>query len=140
MSAFSDYLESGILEHTLRGSSLPTPSTIYIALFTTDPTDANSGNEVTDSGYLRQDAAKGGTIESGWTAPTASGDGMMSSNAKLIQFPPIADGTVTVTHYAIFDAQSGGNMLYHAPFTTSKTLEINDVLSIDVGGIEVILR
>lgn len=140
MSAFSDYLEEGILQHTLRGNSLPTPSTIYIALFSSDPTDAASGNEVTDSGYVRQDAAKGGTIDSGWTAPATSSDGKMTSNAKLVQFPPIADGTVTVSHYAIFDAQTGGNMLYHAPFTVAKTLEINDVLSIDVGGIEIVLR
>ena len=140
MSAFSDHLEEGILEHTLRGNPLSTPSNIYVALFTSDPTDANTGTEVSDSSYLRQDAAKGGTIDSGWTAPTPSGDGTMSSNAKLLQFPPIADGTVTITHYAIYDAQSGGNMLYHAPFTTAKTLEINDVLSIDVGGIEIVLR
>lgn len=140
MSAFSDYLEEGILQHTLRGNSLPTPSTIYIALFTSDPTDADTGDEVSDSGYIRQDAAKGGTIESGWTSPAISGDGMMCSNAKLIQFPPVADGSVTVTHYALFDAQAGGNMLYHAPFSVSKTHEINDVLSIDIGGMQVILR
>lgn len=140
MSAFSDYLEKGILEHTLRGSTLPTPSTIYIALFTSDPTDTGAGDEVSDSSYLRQDAAKGGSIESGWTAPTESGDGNMTSNAKLIQFPPIADGSTTVTHYALFDAQAGGNMLYHAPFSVGKTLEINDVLSVDIGGMQVILR
>ncbi|MDV6318807.1 hypothetical protein [Chromohalobacter sp. HP20-39] len=140
MSAFSDYLEEGVLQHTLRGNSLPTPSTIYIALFTSDPTDADTGNEVSDSAYIRQDAAKGGSIDSGWTAPATSGDGKMCSNAKLIQFPPVADGSVTVTHYALFDAQAGGNMLYHAPFSVSKTLEINDVLSIDIGGMQVILR
>ena len=140
MSAFSDYLEEGILQHTLRGNPLPTPSTIYVALFTSDPTDAASGTEVVDSAYLRQDAAKGGTIDSGWTAPSVSGDGMMCSNAKLLQFPPIADGPVTVTHYALFDAQALGNMLYHAPFSVAKTLEINDVLSIDIGGMQVILR
>ncbi|MCE3025729.1 hypothetical protein [Salinicola sp. DM10] len=140
MSSFSDYLEEGILGHTLRGAALAVPSTIYIALFTSDPTDSNTGNEVSDSGYLRQDAAKGGSIESGWTAPTASGDGTMSSNAKLVQFPPVADGQVTVSHYGIYDAQSGGNLLYHAPFTVAKTLQINDVLSIDVGGIQVVLR
>lgn len=140
MSAFSDYLEEGILQHTLRGNSLPTPSTIYIALFTSDPTDAASGAEVSDSSYLRQDAAKGGSIDSGWTSPTTSGDGTMCSNAKLLQFPPVADGSVTVSHYALFDSQAGGNMLYHAPFSVSKTLEINDVLSIDIGGMQVILR
>lgn len=140
MAAFSDYLEEGILQHTLRGVALPAPSTIYIALFTADPTDAATGAEVIDSAYLRQDAAKGGTIDSGWTAPTASGDGTMCSNAKLIQFPPIADGSVTVSHYALFDALVGGNMLYHASFSVPKTLEINDVLSIDIGGMQVILR
>ncbi|CBV42523.1 hypothetical protein [Halomonas elongata] len=140
MAAFSDYLESGILEHTLRGTTLPTPSSIYVALFTSDPTDADTGDEVTDSAYVRQDAAKGDSISSGWTSPTDSGDGKVSSNAKVIQFPPIADGSVTVTHYALYDAQSGGNMLYHGEFTVAKTLEINDVLSVDIGGIQVILR
>ena len=140
MSAFSDYLEQGILNHTLRGQALSVPSGIYIALFTTDPTDAKTGTEVADSAYIRQDAAKGGPIESGWTAPAASGDGTMTSNAKLIQFPPVADGNVTVSHWAIFDAQAGGNLLYHAPFTPAKTLEINDVLSIDIGGAQITLR
>lgn len=140
MSAFSDYLEEGLLEHTLRGQPLPVPSAIYIALYTADPTDANTGVEVSDSAYIRQDAAKGEPIASGWTAPTPSGDGTMVSNAKLIQFPPTADGNVTISHWAILDAQTGGNMLYHAPFTTAKTLEINDVLSIDIGGMQITLR
>lgn len=140
MAAFSDYLESGILEHTLRGNSLPTPSTIYLALYTTDPTDAVTGTEVTDSAYVRQDMAKGGAISSGWSSPSASGEGMATSNAQVIQFPPVADGTVTITHYGLFDSQIGGNMLYHGSFTVGKTLEINDVLSIDIGGLQVILR
>lgn len=140
MAAFSDYLEAGILEHTLRGSTLPVPSTIYMALFTSDPTDAKTGIELGDSAYVRQDMAKGGTISSGWTAPATSGTGMAVSNALVIQFPPIADGTVTVTHYGLFDAQIGGNLLYHGSFTVSKTLEINDVLSIDIGGLQVIVR
>lgn len=140
MAAFSDYLEAGILEHTLRGNTLPTPSTIYLALYTTNPTDAVTGNEVMDSAYVRQDMAKGGAISSGWTAPSVSGEGMAVSNAKVTQFPPIADGSVTITHYALFDSQIGGNMVYHGEFTVGKTLEINDVLSIDIGGLQVILR
>jgi hypothetical protein len=140
MAAFSDYLESGVLEHTLRGSSLPTPSTVYMALFSSDPTDASTGNELGDSAYVRQDMAKGGTIASGWTAPSTSGEGKASSNANVIQFPPIADGTVTATHYALYDSQIGGNMLYHGSFTVSKTLEINDVLSIAIGGLQVVVR
>lgn len=140
MAAFSDYLESGILDHTLRGNTLPTPSTIYLALFTTDPTDANTGNEVSDSAYVRQDMAKGGTISSGWSSPAEENDGTKVSNAKVIQFPPISDAAVQVTHYGLYDSQGGGNLLYHGAFTVSKTLDINDVLSIDIGGLQIILR
>ena len=140
MAAFSDYLETGILDHTLRGNTLPAPSTIYLALFTTDPTDEGIGSEVVDSAYVRQDAAKGGTIASGWTAPAESNGGSVSSNAKVLQFPPIADTSTTVTHYALYDAQNGGNLLYHGGFTVSKTLDQNDVLSIDIGGLQIILR
>ncbi|WP_017430782.1 phage tail fiber protein [Vreelandella jeotgali] len=140
MAAFSDYLEEGILDHTLRGQSLPTPATIYLALYTSDPTDAATGNEVTDSAYVRQDTAKGDSISAGWSSPATSGEGYAVSNAKVLQFPPIADGSVTITHYALYDAQTDGNLLYHGEFTVSKTLEINDVLSVDIGGLQVILR
>lgn len=140
MTAFSDYLEAGYLDHSLRGKSLPTPSTTYLALFTSDPTDEGTGNEVSDSAYVRQDMAKGGEISSGWTAPSKSGEGTMSSNAKVLQFPPVADAAVVVTHYAVYDAQNGGNLMYQGEFTVAKELQINDVLSVDIGGLQVILR
>lgn len=140
MAAFSDYLEEGILNQTLRGQTLSTPSTIYLALYTTDPTDEATGVEVDDSAYVRQDMAKGSGISAGWSSPSQSGEGMAVSNAQVIQFPPVADGPVTVTHYALYDKQTGGNLLYHGSFTVSKTLEVNDVLSIDIGGLQVILR
>ena len=41
MSAASNFLESALLEH-FRGTQLPLPSGFYIALHTTDPTDAAS--------------------------------------------------------------------------------------------------
>jgi hypothetical protein len=136
MSHFSDYLENGLINATLRGTNFTAPTTIYLALFTTDPTDAGTGEELSDSNYARQDAAKGGSASEGWTPPA---DGV-TQNEKLIQFPPIADGNVTITHYAVFDAAVGGNMLYHAPLTTSKNMEIGDVVSFDVGAITVALR
>lgn len=141
MSAFSDHLESAILESTLRGASFPTPSVLYVALYEGDPTDTGSGApELSDSSYVRQDASKGEGIAAGWTSPTVSGEGQMCSNTKVVQFPPIADAAVTVTHFALFDAQNGGNMLYKGAFTTSKTLEVNDVMSVDIGAMQIVLR
>lgn len=136
MAHLSDHLENTLINGILRGQNYVAPSTVYLALFTSDPTDAGTGTELSDSNYQRQDAAKGDAVATGWVAPA---DGT-TSNAKLLQFPPIADGSVTITHYATFDAATGGNMLFHAPLTTAKNMEIGDVLSFDTGAVTVTLR
>jgi len=137
MSEFSNYTEGNIIETTLRGAAYPVPTAVYIALFTTDPTDAASGAEVTVGAwpaYARQDAAQGLGISTGWTA-SANG---VSSNAKEVTFPA-NDGlaAVTVTHIALFDALTNGNMLYHTPLTATKTLQQTDVISFAIGAVTV---
>lgn len=133
MSAFSDYLENELLNATLRGGTF-TGGAVYIALFTSDPTDGGTGNELADSGYQRQRAHT--TVPSdGFTSPS---NGTVS-NARNIIFPPIVDTQVTVTHWAIFDAQAAGNMLYHAALLNPKTLDPTDVLSFPIGSLTVTL-
>ena len=137
MPGLSDYLEAKVLDHTLRGASMPLPSGIYAALFTADPTDAATGPECTTvawPAYQRRDAAVGGAIGTGWSAPA----GGIVTNAKLIAFPA-NNGTnpVTVTHVALFDAQTGGNMLYSTPLASAKVLQTGDVLSFDIGALSV---
>ena len=139
MSKFSDYTEGQIIESTLRGAAFVVPSAIYIALFTADPTDANvTGGEVGTGAfpaYVRKDASNGsGGVASGWTA-NANG---VSSNAKAITFPANnGAGTVVVTHIGIYDAATGGNLIYHAPLVTPKSLLVGDVLSFGIGAITV---
>lgn len=133
MSAFSDYLENSLIDATLRGGSM-TGGAVYLALFTTDPTDAASGNELTDSAYVRQQC-HATVVSDGFTAPSNG----VSSNGKTITFPAIVDAQVTVTHWALFDAQAGGNMLYHASLTNPKTLDPADVLSFPIGSLQITL-
>lgn len=138
MSRFSNYTENNIIETTLRGAPFPVPAGVYVALFTADPTDSNvTANEVQTSAwpdYVRRDAAGGAAISTGWTA---SADGV-SSNAKVITFPANnGAGPVTVTHIGLYDAATGGNLLYHAPLVSSKTLMVGDVLSFGIGSITV---
>lgn len=130
MSAASNFLENAVISSTLRGAAFPTISKVYVALHTNDPGDAG-GNEVTSDlwpAYARQDAAKGGGIASGWTAPV---DGV-SKNALQLIFP-VFDGTadLTVTHFSLYDAVTGGNMLVHAPLQTQRTVQIGDVFVVD---------
>lgn len=134
MSAFSDYLEQQLVNATLRGGSYA-GGLVYIALFTDNPTDADVGNELADSAYIRQVA--GEPASSGFNAPNATGGN--TSNAMVITFPAIADSQVVVSHWGIYDAQTEGNLLYHAPLTNQKTLDISDVLSFPVGSLNVTL-
>ena len=141
MSSFSDYLETGVIQHVLRGVALSQPATIYVALFTADPTDANvTANEVQAAAwpaYARQDAAAGAAIATGWAAPS----GGVTSNAKALTYPANnGAGSVTVTHVGLYDAITGGNLLFSAALPSSKTLSPGDVLAFAIGAITVTLQ
>lgn len=141
MSKFSNYLEDAIVNATLRGIPFSPPAGVFLALFTADPTDANiTANEVKTTAwpaYTRLDCAAGGSVASGWTPPS---DGV-TSNAKALTFPANnGTGAVTITHVGLYDAATNGNLLYHAPLTQAKTLQVGDVISYAVGSATITLQ
>ena len=133
MSAFSDHLESALITSTLRGGTY-TGGSVYVALFTSDPTDAGTGNELADSGYVRQ-RAHTSVASDGFTVP-ANGS---TSNTRNLVFPAIVDSQKTITHWGIFDSQNSGNLLYHASMLNPKTLDPTDVLSFPIGSLIITL-
>ena len=118
MSALSNYLEGKIIDHFLRNVPVSSPTEIYLALFESDPTDAGTGTETSYDGYARQ--------LSTWGAPV---DGL-TRNTSLITFPANgnASADVILTHGALFDAVSGGNMFIHGPLATPKTVAVGELL------------
>ena len=127
MAAFSNYLENALINGTLRATNYTAPTTVYVGLFTTDPTDAGTGTEVSGNAYARQSAT--------FAAPS---DGAASTNAD-VQFPQATGSWGTVTHFGIFDALTTGNLLYHGQLTISKTIDLGDVFKIDSGNLTVTL-
>ena len=126
MSISSNYQKGLFINSSLRTSQ------VFLALFTSDPTPAGSGTECSFSGYTRK--TMGGTPTAAWTA--ADGNGR-TRNGNTVMFDAKADaGTVTVTHFAIFSAASGGNMLFFGPLDTSKTLDQGDVLGLLANNLE----
>lgn len=130
MAAASNYLENAIYNLVYRGIAMTPPAKTWIALHTSDPGDTG-GNEVpttTYPAYVRQDAAKGGAQLDAWTEPS---DGAGKNTLQLIY--PMYDGAapLTVTHFSIWDAQTGGNMLIHAPLASPRTINNGDVFVID---------
>lgn len=136
MSAASNYTETNIISALLRGTAFPLPTNTYVSLHTSNPGEAG-GNEVSTAvwpAYVRKTAEDGDAIGAGWTAPS---DGV-STNAKQITYPSNnGAGPVTVTHWAIYDADTAGNLLVYAPLTTSRTLQPGDVFVFDVGSLTV---
>lgn len=116
---FSTYLSQMTVNATLRGQAFTVPANLYLALFSSDPTGDNiTVNEVAGAWYARQ-------VTGSWTAPVGSGN--TTSNSNQIQFPAVTGSAVTVSHVAIYDAATNGNLLYHGALTTSKTFNVGDV-------------
>lgn len=57
-------------------------------------------------------------------------------NNAIIEFGA-ADAGATITHSALFDADSGGNMLYYSPLDNSRTVSLGDPVVIPIGDLGV---
>jgi hypothetical protein len=119
----SNYAENAVLDWVLGGSTPTRPSARYLALYTSDPGEADGGTEVSGGSYARQavtfDAASGGA----------------TANSGLIQFPGMP--ACTVTHFGIRTASSGGNLLYSGALSSSKVVNAGDTFEVAVGDLDV---
>jgi hypothetical protein len=127
MSEISNYLENALINGTLRATTFTAPAAVYVSLHTADPTDAGTGTEVSGGSYARQ-AATFGAPSNGASTTTAD-----------ITYPQATAGYGTVTHIGIFDALTTGNLLYHSPLNTSKTIDTGDIFKITSGSLTVTL-
>lgn len=125
MSAMSDYLENEILDHILGTGAYTMPATVYVGLSTGSFNDDNSGTELTGNGYARQSIA---------FAAAASGT---ASNSGAVEFSAATGSWGTVSHFGLFDALSGGNLLIHGALTASKVIDTGDILKIAVGDMDI---
>lgn len=117
----STYLSTSLVDLVLRGTVFNPPAGIYLALFTVAPTLSTAGTEVTGAGYQR--------VATTWAA-TVNGQ---TSNASVLTFPVATAAWGTVVAYGLYDASSGGHLLYFAPLNASRTVQINDQVQYPVG-------
>ena len=130
MSSFTYYTENLVLNYLLTANSVTRPTAWYVGLFTAAPSDTGGGTEVSGNGYARKAT---GTMTITGTATTAT-------NAAAIEFAAASGGNWgTITHAAIFDALTTGNMLAWAPLTTSRTINDGDVFRVPASSLTVTL-
>ena len=126
MSAKGNQLESDILNHQYRTATWSKPGSVWVALFTANPTDAGSGAEVTGGAYARVEVP---CLDANWNAPTDDGSGnQIVTNAAAITFPtPSGNWTGPITHFATMSASTGGTVRHYGALATSRTVNNGDV-------------
>ena len=127
MAEMSNYLENALINVTLRATAYTAPTTVYLALYTTDPTDADTGTECSGTAYARQSITFG--------APSNG----VSTNSAVIDFPQAGSAWGTITHIGIRDDLTVGNLLYHTPLDASKTIASGDVFRVASASLSVTL-
>jgi hypothetical protein len=126
--AFSHTLQGWVLEHFFRNNSQAAPSAHYVALYTTAPTDAGGGTEVSGGGYARQAVTFG---------PTSGGSPTVTSNSAQVQFPVATANWGTIVAAGIFTAATGGTFLGWGNLQTSKAINNGDQAVFNAGDIQV---
>lgn len=122
MSA-TDYLEGKVLDHALRNTAWAQPSALYMALHTANPGDTGTASEVVGGSYAAQVIAF-----------NASSGGVAASNGA-VSFAGMP--AVTVTHFSIRDAVTGGNVLFVGPLSSPQTLTAGATLAFSAGQVTV---
>jgi hypothetical protein len=127
MAEMSNFLENALINATLRATTYTSVATVYVSLWTSDPTDAGSGTEVSGGSYAR-------------TAVTfAAPSNGVTTNSADVTFPTCTASWGTVGWIGINDALTTGNLLYHSPLDTAKTIDSGDIFKISTGNLSVTL-
>lgn len=91
----------------------------YIGLFSSEPGE-EGGEELSAGGYARK--------------PVVFGDpsGGALSNAEAIEFPTATADWGMAVGFGLFDAETGGNLVWYGGITEPKTLYKGDIYRVNV--------
>ena len=136
MSAASNYLENKVLDHVLRVTSYSQPSGLWLALFNNTST-ATAAN--LEAGTLTDETSTSGTayVRKAITFNAASGGS--AASAATVTFDAATANWGTITHVAVMDAETSGNVLFYGAVTTSKTIETGDTFQVSAGNLTISL-
>lgn len=124
--SFSNYLETKVLDHVFGGTAYTAPTTLYLALFTSNPDEDGSGTEVSGGAYARQTVA-------------FNISGNTANNTAAIEYATATASYGTVSHVGIYDALTSGNLIAYAALTSSKTIDTGDVFRVPTGDLDITL-
>jgi hypothetical protein len=122
MAGKSNYLENHFLEALYDAGTFTEPSTVYLALYSSDPTDADTGTELSGGNYARQALTCGTHI-------TVSGNA--ATNPADIEFPFSSAAWGNAAYWGLRTASSAGSLLHYGALTPAR--------NVDSSGIQVVI-
>lgn len=123
--AVTTYLANRLLDHAI-GKTAFTMPTVFTGLMKANPTDAGTQtNECTYPGYAR--VAVPGAI---WNAAAARAQ---TNSAGITFGTKTAGADETATHWATFDALTGGNMLEYGPLSPTQLISNGTAPAVPTG-------
>lgn len=114
----SDFLANELLDHVFNNGAYTVPTNLFVALATAVIDDDDTGSTITEPAggdYARVN-------HNTWDAAAAG----VSQNTGIITFPPATGAWGTVSHGAILDASSAGNLLFFGGLGASKAIGDGD--------------
>jgi len=127
MAGCSTYLSHALLNQVFRNVAYTPPTTVYAALYTSDPGPDDTGQEVSGNGYARVPVTFGEPAD------------RAIKNIERVEFPEATGSWGTVAYLAIKDAETGGNLLAYGAIENPKTIEAGDQVIFKEGNITISL-
>ena len=129
MAQATDYTENKVLEGLINGTAIQLSSgKPYIGLLTSAPSDNNEGTECTGSGYAR---IRVGDPTQGSFVIGAAGT---ASNDTEFRWQDAVNAWGTITHIAVYDEETGGNMLVYGQLTSPVEIGAGDIFKVPPSG------
>jgi hypothetical protein len=119
--AFTVTAMNSVLNKIFRNTDFTPASALYVSLHTANPTDSGT-SEVTGGSYIRKVVA----FDAAATSHT--------QNTGAVSFSGMP--ATTVTHFAIWSAESGGTLWVYGSLSANKTTTAGDTLTFAAGDID----
>ena len=144
--AVSNFLADKILNGVFRGQSYTFPTTVYVALYTSNPTAADTGTEVSGGSYARRSVAFNAPVSENAEIYNPETGNLITvsrrtvKNNAEIRFPEATANWNLITHVGIRDALTGGNLLYYGAIKYPKTINVADLMKFSIGDVVLTLN
>jgi len=125
----SEYLIKKLLDHAMGKAAYTMPTNVWVAIY--DGYPLGTGNELdpaTATDYARVQIPASSLNAATFASPTGS-----ITNSVAVDFGVAGADWGVITHWAVFDNTTGGNMLYLAPFEAARNVLNNDPVLFPIG-------